>query len=691
MPSEKEKIKERIEKLKIAVDHHRYLYHILDKQEISDAALDSLKHELAELEKKFPEFLAPDSPTQRVGGKPLDKFVKIRHKIQQWSFDDVFSEEEIKDFDTRLKKMLKKKLAVETELDYTCELKIDGFKIVLEYKKGTLKTAATRGDGIIGEDVTQNVKTIESVPLKLEKDADIIVEGEIWMSKKEFERLNKEREKNNEELFANPRNVAAGSIRQLDQKIAASRKLDSFVYDLAWISEGPTFGRRSVLHSLETQFEELKLLQELGFKVNKNFRHCKNIGEVINFWKEWENKKDSLQYGIDGVVVKLNRRDWQEALGYTGKSPRFAIAFKFAAEEATTIVEDIQVQVGRTGALTPVAHLKPVKVAGSTVSRATLHNIEEIKRLGVRIGDTVVIRKAGDVIPEVLKVLKDMRSGKENDFNMPSMCPVCGGPAEREKGGPITRCLNKNCSVRLRRSLHYFASKRAFDIPGLGPKIIDALMDNSLIQDAADIFDLKEGDLVPLERFGEKSAENIVKAIDSRKEISLERFIVALGILNVGEGTAEDIANHFGSIEKISSAKIEELEAVDNVGGVVAKSVYEWFRDKKNEKFLKKLLARVKITIVRHRHSVANNKLRGLKFVLTGTLASISRDKAKETIKELGGEAIESVSKNTNYVVAGENPGSKYDKAKQLGVKIIDEKKFLDMIKQYDTRGKNTK
>jgi DNA ligase (NAD+) len=669
MSPEKEKVRERAEKLKKEINHHRYLYHVLDKQEISDAALDSLKHELAELEKNFPELRTADSPTQRIGGRPLGKFIKIRHKIRQWSFDDIFSEEDMKEFDARVKRMLEKKNTGNkfSNIDYTCELKIDGFKVVMEYEKGVLKTAATRGDGIIGEDVTQNVKTIESVPLKLEKEIDAIVEGEIWMSKKEFERLNKERKKKKEALFANPRNVAAGSIRQLDPKIASSRKLDSFVYDISYLKSLP-----------ETQLEELKLLRELGFKVNKYFRYCKNVDEVIDFWKEWEKKKNTLPYGIDGIVVKINKRKQQETLGYTGKSPRFAVAFKFAAEEATTIIEDIHVQVGRTGVLTPVAHLRPVKVAGSTVSRATLHNIEEIKRLGVKIGDTVVIRKAGDVIPEVLEALKSMRSGEEKEFKMPSKCPVCGGLAEKEKGGPITRCLNKNCSVRLRRSLHYFASKRAFNIPGLGPKIINALLDNGLIQDAADIFDLKEGDLIPLERFGEKSAENIVKAINSQKEISLPRFIVALGIMHAGEGTAEDLANHFGSIEKISSASVEELEAVGNVGEVVARSVHDWFRDKKNEKFLKKLLARVKIKNVQHSMS---NKLKGMKFVLTGTLASISRDKAKEKIKELGGEAIESVSKNTNYVVAGENPGSKYEKAKELGVKIIDEQEFLRLTK----------
>ncbi|MFA4890506.1 MAG: NAD-dependent DNA ligase LigA [Candidatus Paceibacterota bacterium] len=668
MLSEKERAKERIEKLKKAVNHHRYLYHVLDKQEISDAALDSLKHELAELEKKFPEFLAPDSPTQRVGGKPLDKFVKVRHKVKQWSFDDVFSEEEMREFDAKIKRMLKKELAVEAEFGYTCELKIDGFKVVLEYEKGMLKTAATRGDGIIGEDVTQNVRTIESVPLKLEKEIDAIVEGEIWMSKKEFERLNKERKKVGEDLFANPRNVAAGSIRQLDSKIAASRKLDSFVYDISWSSEKLP----------RTQIEELQELNKFGFKVNKYFKHCKNINEVIGFWRDWEKKKDSLPYGVDGVVVKLNKREWQEALGYTGKSPRFAVAFKFAAEEATTIVEDIQVQVGRTGALTPVAHLKPVKVAGSTVSRATLHNIEEIKRLGVKIGDTVVIRKAGDVIPEVLEVLKNMRSGKEKKFKMPEKCPVCGTKIVQEKGSPIAKCPNKKCPSRHRRSLYYFTSKRAFNFDGLGPKIIDALLDNGLIQDAADIFNLKEGDLVPLERFGEKSAENLVKAINERREIDLERFLISLGIMHVGEGTAQDLADKFSSIEKLGKATLERLTAVENVGEKVAESIYGWFKDEYNKRFLKKLLARVKIINVRHRVS---NKLKGMKFVLTGTLASISRDRAKEKIKELGGEAIESVSKNTDYVVAGENPGSKYDKAKELSVKIIDENKFLDMIK----------
>jgi len=656
--------KERIEKLKKTINRHRYLYHVLDRQEISDAALDSLKHELFQLEQQFPEFITPDSPTQRVGGRPLAKFTKIKHTVRQWSFDDAFNEEEIREFDERIKKKLGG-LTATWQFDYACELKIDGFKIVLTYEKGVLKTAATRGDGVIGEDVTQNIKTIESIPLRLEKEIDAVVEGEIWMSKKEFENLNAQQKKKGEPPFANPRNAAAGSIRQLDPRVAASRRLDSFIYDLSWAN----------FKLPETQIEELKILSELGFKVNKNFKYCRNIDEVIDFWEKWQAKRDKEDYWVDGIVVKLNWREMQERLGYTGKAPRFAIAFKFPAQQTTTVVIGIQVQVGRTGILTPVVLLRPVSVAGSTVSRATLHNVEEIKRLGVKIGDTVIIQKAGDVIPEVVKVLKELRTGKEREFKMPVKCPICASPVF--KVGPITRCLNRKCPVRNRRSLYYFTSKHAFDIPGLGPKIIDTLSDNGLIQDAADIFDLKEEDLTPLERFGEKSAENIINAINSRREISLTRFIVALGILHVGEETADNLANHFGSIEKIKRVEIEELQSVGNIGEVVAKSIYDWFRDKYNKKFLKKLLARVKITTIKHRVS---DKLKRMKFVLTGALVSMSRDEAKEKIRSLGGEVMESVSKNTNYLVAGESPGSKYEKAKELGVKIINEKEFLKLI-----------
>lgn len=663
-------VKKRAEKLRKLINYHRYLYHVLDRQEISDAVLDSLKKELYDLEQQYPEFITIDSPTQRVGGKPLDKFVKVRHKIRQWSFDDAFSEQEMIDFDARIRRMLEKSFGYRIAecVEYTCELKIDGFKIILTYEKGILKTAATRGDGLVGEDVTQNVKTIESVPLRLEKNVDAVIEGEIWISKKDFEAINEQRKKKGEPLFANPRNIAAGSIRQLDPKIAASRKLDSFMYDIGYLKSAP-----------ETQLEELKLLQELGFKVNKYFKFCKGINEVIEFWKEWQKKKGRLPYGVDGIVVKLNKREWQEKLGYTGKSPRFAIAFKFPAEQAATAVEDIQIQVGRTGVLTPVAYLRPVLIAGSTVSRATLHNEDEIKRLGLKIGDTVIIQKAGDVIPDVIQVIKDLRTGKEKIFKMPEKCPMCDASIAREKDSPLVKCPNPRCESRHRRSLYYFVSKSALDIDGLGPKIIDALLDNGLIQDAADIFDLKEGDIASLERFGEKSADNIIKAIDAKKEISLDRFIIALGILHAGERTAQVLADKFGSLENLEKASLDELRSIKDVGEVVAKSIYEWFKDKHNKEFLKKLLARIKIR--KFGRKKIGIKLKGLKFVLTGSLGSMSRDEAKEKIRLLGGEAVESVSSKTDYVVAGADSGSKYDKAKKLGVKILNEQKFLDMLK----------
>ncbi len=670
--------KKRAEKLKKLINRHRYLYHVLDRQEISDEALDSLKHELVGLEQNFPELITADSPTQRVGGKPLDKFLKIKHRVRQWSFDDVFTEDEIREFDARLKRMLAKTggNALGKELEYTCELKIDGFKIVLTYENGFLKTAATRGDGLVGEDVTQNVKTIESVPLKTEKEFDAVVEGEIWMGKREFERLNAERKKKGEPLFANPRNVAAGSIRQLDPKVAASRKLDSFMYDLTILGTAASDGLRRP----ETQYEELELLRKLGFKVNPHFKLCGDIEEVIAFWREWAKKRDKTDYWIDGIVVKLNKVEWQKKLGYTGKSPRFAIAFKFPAEQAATVVEDIQIQVGRTGALTPVAHLRPVTVAGSVVSRATLHNEDEIKRLDVRVGDTVIIQKAGDVIPDIVKVVREMRDGGERIFKMPRKCPMCGALAEREEGSPIVRCPNKKCATRHRRALHYFVSKRGFDIEGMGPKVVDALLDSGVITDAADIFDLKEGDVSPLERFAEKSAENLIKSISARKEISLPRFITALGVLHVGERTARALSEKFGSIEKLREASLKELELVDDVGAVVAKSVYDWFRDEYNKKFLNKLLDRVKIKPLGHRVSKFG-KLKGKKFVLTGSLKSMPRDEAKEKIIALGGEVAASVSKNTDFVVAGKDPGSKYERTKQLGVKTLNEKEFLDIIK----------
>lgn len=675
------KAKVRIEKLKKLINHHRYLYHVLDRQEITDAALDSLKHELYNLEQSFPELVTPDSPTQRVGGKPLEKFRKVQHKVPQWSFNDVFNEEEIREFDERTRRFLDKeygsKISPEQKIrqvEYTSELKIDGFKIILTYENGILKTAATRGDGKVGEDVTANVKTIGSIPLHLNRDVDCVVEGEIWMGKDEFDNLNLDRKKRDEQLFANPRNAAAGSIRQLDPKVAHARKLDSFIYDLAWIK--PPVGDLS-FEIPKTQLEELDFLKNLGFKVNPYFKLCKNIDEVIVFWKEWQKKKDKTKYWVDGVVIKLNKTEWQERLGYTGKAPRFAIALKFPALQATTVIEAIDVQVGRTGALTPVAHLKPVTIAGSVVSRATLHNEDEIKRLDVRVGDTVILEKAGDIIPDIVSVIKEMRTGKEKPFKMPKVCPICQSSVVSEGDSPIAKCPNKKCATRHKRGLYYFASKKAFDIEGLGPKIVDALLDNNLVQDASDFFDLKEGDIIPLERFAEKSAKNLIRSIDAHREIELSRFIISLGIENVGEGTAEDLADSFNTVEGLERTSLLDLEKVSDVGPIVARSIYDWFRDVDNKRFLKKLLSRV---TVKKQTQVKGAKFKELKFVLTGSLSKMSRDEAKKMIKEQGGEVVESVSKNTDFVVYGSDPGSKYDKAKKLGVKILTEKDFLEML-----------
>ena len=672
-------VETRIKKLRKAIDHYRYLYHVENRQEISDEALDSLKDELSKLEQQYPELITLDSPTQRVEGKPLKEFKKVAHKVQQWSFNDAFTEEDIQDFDTRVKRFLQlghpmPKFGTpgsKFSPTYTCELKIDGLKIVLEYEKGLLKTAVTRGDGKVGEDVTANIKTIESVPLRLKKDIDVIVEGEVWMSKKNFEKLNKEQTKKQEKIFANPRNVAAGTLRQLDPRIVAERKLDCFVYDIAKLETGVP----------SNQFDELKLLQELGFKVNKNFKHCKNIDEVISFWKEWGKKKEKQDYWIDGVVVKVNERNLQESLGYTGKAPRFGIAFKFPAEQVTTIVEDIVLQVGRTGVLTPVAHLRPVSVAGSVVSRATLHNEDEIKRLDVRIGDTVILQKAGDVIPQVVSVLKEMRTGNEKVFKYPKKVKACGGDGSIEKipGQVAYRCVNKNSYEQQKRKFYHFVSKKAYDIDGLGPSIIDVLLEENLVSSYDDIFSLKKGDLLSLPRFAEKSVNNLLEAIEKAREIELARFLVGLSIDQVGEETTIDLAKHFGSLEKIQKASLEELESVYGIGDVVAKSVYEWFRDEQNRELLERLLGQVKIKNVGGR-TAHKKKLEGKKFVLTGTMEGMSRDEAKEKIRSLGGDISSAVSKAVDYVVAGENPGSKYDKAVELGVKILNEQDFVKLI-----------
>lgn len=656
---------ERIKKLREAIDKYRYEYHVLDKEDLSAEALDTLKKELADLEEQYPELITPESPTQRVAGAPLDKFEKVTHEVQQWSFNDAFTEEDIRAFDERVKK----NLGV-SEVSYSTELKIDGLKVVLTYKNGVLETAATRGDGRVGENVTMNVRTIDSVPLKLTEPIDCVVEGEIWMGKKGLQTLNARRKKRDESAFANPRNAAAGTIRQLDPRVAARRPLDMFTYDLAQSSTGIP----------DTQIAELELLKELGFKVNPHFARHESIDGVITYWKKWIKKSPKEDYLIDGIVVKTLKRADQETLGYTGKAPRFAIALKFPAEQVTTVLEDIHLQIGRTGILTPVAHLKPVSVAGVVVSRATLHNEDQIKRLDVRVGDTVVIQRAGDVIPEVVQVVPELRPKNSKAYTFPKKVPECGGDGsiERVPGMAAYRCVNKNSVAQQRRRFHHFVGKHAFDIDGFGAKTADLLLDEGIISSYADIFTLKEGDLVGLEGFKELSINNLLDGIAERKVISLDRFLIALSIDQVGEETARDVAAHFGSLNAIKSASVEALSEIDGVGEVVAKSIYDWFRDKEHAHSLKELLKQVKVEEGKKK---AQGTLSGKTFVLTGTLEGMSRAEAAARIRESGGSVSSSVSKSTDYVVAGENPGSKYEKAQELGVAVVSEKEFLALLK----------
>jgi len=674
----KAEAKKRIEKLKTVISYHRYLYHVLNKQEISDAVLDSLKHELYKLEQKFPEFITSDSPTQRVGGKALEKFKKVKHLIPMLSIEDVFSEKELQDWRDYLKR-----LQPSAKFEYFSELKIDGFAITLIYEKGVFVLGATRGDGRIGEDVTQNLKTIESIPLKLEiygklpspeienklkkliSQGIIEVRGEIYMEKKDFEKFNQEQKKKGLPAYSNPRNLAAGSIRQLDPKLAASRPLKFLAYGM--VSD---IGQKR--HS-----EEHQILPTLGFKADIGQR-CQNLNQVIEFWKEIAKKREKFPFQIDGIVVNVDENSLFKKLGIVGKSHRGARALKFAPKQTTTKVLDIKIQIGRTGAVTPVAYLEPVQVGGVTISRATLHNEDEIKRLGVRIGDTVIVGRAGDVIPVVIGVLPNLRTGKEGVYRMPKHCPVCGIALVRVKGEVVWRCPNKQCRARRKKFLYHFVSKKAFDIEGLGPKIIDQFIEKNLISEAPDIFKLEEGDLKPLERFAEKSAQNIISAIQASKEITLSRFIYALGIRHVGEETAIDLANSFGSINSLKKASKEEIEALPDIGPEVSKSIYNWFQSPKNLRLIDELFGvGIKISPLEK----FGKKLAGKTFILTGAFKSMTRSEAERKIRLLGGHPSSSISRQTDFLVVGENPGSKLEKAKKLGVKIIGEKEFLEIIK----------
>ncbi|MFH1036579.1 MAG: NAD-dependent DNA ligase LigA [Patescibacteria group bacterium] len=687
----KTEAKNRIGKLKKSINHYRYLYHILDRQEISDAALDSLKKELFDLEQKFPEFVASDSPTQRVGGEPLKEFTKVRHSQRMLSFFDAFSRQDMKDWQDRFSRILNKNELA--QVDYYCEPKLDGLAIELIYENGIFTTGSTRGDGTIGEDVTQNLKTIEAIPLKL-RDLDdvlddlrkeglgdavevikgkglreVVARGEAIITKKDFEKVNEGQKRLRLPVFANPRNLAAGSIRQLDPKIMAKRRLDSNTYFLI-----TDLGQK-------THEEAHKILHALGFKTNNKYnKYCKNLDEVFEYHGFWYKNRGKLPYEIDGVVVQINNDRISEELGVVGKAPRATIAFKFPLKQATTIVENIKIQIGRTGVITPVAIVQPVGVGGVTISHATLHNEDEIKRLGLKIGDTVIIGRAGDVIPDIVKVLPELRAGKEKEFKMPRFCPSCGTKLIKPGKEVLWRCPNaKNCPAQRREYFYHFVSKDAFDMDGVGPKIIDRFLDEGLVYDPADLFKLKESDVMFLERFGEKSAQNLILAIQSKKKISLARFIYTLGIRNVGEETAKDLAGKFESIEKIEKVSFDDLQNVADVGPVVSKSIHDFLHEPRNLRFINKL-KNVGVKIISEKKP-EYQPLEGISFVLTGTLETMSREAAKEKINLLGGDVNKSISRNTNFLVAGKEPGTKFEKAKKLGVKIMDEREFSKIIK----------
>jgi DNA ligase (NAD+) len=664
-------IAQRHEKLKAALNRHRHLYYALEAPEIADSAYDELEQELLRLEQEYPELVTPQSPTQRVGGAPAAAFKKVRHAVPQWSFNDAFTPDDLRAWDARVKRLLGAQ-----KVGYICELKIDGLKIVLTYEKGVLQTAATRGDGVVGEDVTHNIRTIRSVPLELERAVNVVVEGEVWMSEKTLREINALRQAQGESEFANPRNAAAGSIRQLDPKVAAARGLDTFIYDVAQSSEPVP----------PAQDQELAYLRGLGFKVNRHHHLASSIEGAVSYWESWQKKSKTEGYWIDGVVVKVNDRAQQERLGYTGKAPRFAIAFKFPAEQVTTVVEDIVLQVGRTGVLTPVAHLRPVLVAGSTVSRATLHNEDEIKRLDVRVGDTVVLQKAGDVIPDIVRVLTDLRPPKTKPYHWPTRVAECGGSGkiERVPGQAAWRCVDKKSFAQQRRKFRHFASRGALNIEGLGPSTVDGLMEKGLLAHFDDFFTLKEGDVIELEGFAEVSAKKLIDSIQKvAKSVPLPRLLTGLSVPHVGSETAVLLAQNFKTIDDVAAAGEETLAAIDGIGPILAKSIYDWFREKENAQLmarLKKVLT-IKNELALRQAQGKKLPLFGKTFVLTGTMESMSRDEAKEKLRKLGASVAGSVSKKTSYVVAGEEAGSKLDKAQELGVTVLTEEEFLKLVR----------
>jgi DNA ligase (NAD+) len=660
-----ETIRKRVEKLREEIEYHNCRYYVLDQPEISDAQYDRLMRELEKLEGQYSELRTPNSPTQRVGAPPLEEFEIVRHTIPMLSLANAFDETEAKEFDKRVKKFL----GTSSDIEYVTEPKLDGLAVELVYERGQFVVGSTRGDGLNGENITQNLRTIKTIPLQLiRKEISVPerleVRGEVIMQLKRFRELNQKREELGEPLFANPRNAAAGSVRQLDSKITAERPLEIYCYGIGEV-RGRTF---------KTHWEVLQTLSKWGLRINPNIRRDKHIEDVIEYYHEMNEKREKLPYEIDGIVIKVNQLDLQGRLGEISRSPRWALAFKFQPKQETTKILDIIVQVGRTGALTPVAVMEPVKVGGVEVSRATLHNQDEIDKKDVRIGDTVVIQRAGDVIPEVVQVIESKRTGKEKKFRMPSKCPVCDADVIKEEA--IHRCIGLDCPAQLKGRIKHFASKRAMDIEGLGVKLIDQLVDKGLVKDVADIYYIEKEQLIELERMADKSAQNIIDAIEASKTKPLSKFLYSLGIRQVGETTAEDLARRFSRLDDFFHLSEEDLREVEGIGPEVSASVYQFFRDKKNKESIERL-KKAGVTVIEPK---VKGKLAGKILVFTGALKSFGRDEARNIVESMGGMTTSSISKKVDFVVVGEDPGSKFNKAKELGIKILTEEEFKKMI-----------
>ena len=670
MPKQ-QSVEKTIEKLRDEIRRHDDLYYLNENPEISDREYDALMEQLRELEAKHPELVTPDSPTQRVAGRAAEGFPEFVHRVPMLSLDNSYSIDELRAFDERCRK-----LAGGTSPEYVAELKIDGLSLSVHYQDGVFVRGVTRGDGVRGEDVSPNVRTIRSVPLKLRGQTadlapEIEVRGECYFGRRIFERVNAEREEDGEERFANPRNAASGTIRQLDPSITARRRLEMFAYDVF-------AGQRK---AFATHWEALNWAEKAGFRVNENRKLCKSIEEVIDFCNSMEAKRDDLDYEIDGVVVKVNSTAMQQEFGATGKAPRWAVAYKYAARQATTKVNDIVVQVGRTGALTPVAMLEPVQLGGVTVSRSTLHNEDEIERLGLKIGDHVLVERGGDVIPKVVKVIESKRTGREKKFHMPTTCPVCGGNVSRPEGEAVSRCIAADCAAQLTGRLLHFASRRAMRIEGLGVALAEQLLERKIVKDVADLYSLTLEDVASLERMAEKSAANVLAQIEASKTRDLSNLVYGLGIRHVGERTAGILAHEFGSLKNLTEATVEQLDDVPEIGLTMAQSIHDWFADAGNKELCERLHASgVRTELEQTTKSNTDDRFAGKQFVLTGTLPSMTRDEAKTLIESHGGRVMSSVSKKTDFVLAGAEPGSKLDKANQLGVSVIDEAEFKKML-----------